>query len=108
MSHIIRSTKKQEFKGQFDVAVYVFCCMGCHWQVQGGYRARSDVGGARALLECFAEAHRQHLLEDHDDDIDVTIDWGDGTGHAAGTVNPDGSSQAALMAVRLPSWWVDR
>lgn len=105
----IRTAGKQEFNGQFDVVRYVFCCLGCRWQIQAGYRARSDVGGARALLECFADAHREHIETDHaDHPIDVDVDWGDGTKHPGGQVNADGSSKAALAALLMPDWWVDR
>lgn len=109
MTTRIPTRGKQAFNGQFDITRYVYCCLGCAWQVQAGYRARSDVGGARSLFECFAQAHIEHIKEAHPDPIDVTVDWDDnGPGHQAGTIREDGSSEAALMAVRMPEWWVDR
>lgn len=108
MTRRIPTTRKQTFNGQFDVTRYVFCCLGCRWSVQAGYRGRSDMGGAKALLEAFATAHREHIIEAHPEPIDTVIDWGDGETHAGGQVNADGSSEAALVAHLLPEWWVDR
>lgn len=90
--------------GTIDVTRYVFCCLACPWQLQAGYRARSDLGGAEALHEAIARAGMQHNAEAHaaDDTTPVLVDE-EGDRHES-----TGRTQGALMAQRLPDWWVDR
>lgn len=101
----MRMGPKHAFNGQIDVTRYVFCCLLCRWTVQAGYRARSDVGGAQALLDAFTVAHYEHIAEAHPDGAPADaerLEWEDGTTHELA-----GKNQGALIAERLPEWWVD-
>lgn len=87
-----------------DLTRYVFMCLACPWQVQAGYRARSDLGGHQALVEAITWAGMEHAREAHtgDDTTPVMVDE-NGDRHET-----TGEKQQALMAQRVPDWCVDR
>lgn len=77
-----------------DLTLFVFVCPSCTWQVQGGARARSDLGGGAALAEALAVAAAEHNDSNHDD--------------PATAIASTGLSVNYLIPTSLPRWWVDR
>lgn len=87
-----------------DLTRYVYVCLVCDWQVQAGYRARSDIGGHEALAAAIGQAAHDHTQEAHPDDPDAPV-LVDEQGDRHHTTAAD---QGAIMAEPLPGWWVDR
>lgn len=96
-----------------DVTRYVYLCLVCPWSVQLGPRARSELGGAIEAYRAVAEVAQEHYAADHPswrpsdryggDDVEFGEQLLPGE-----PVHKLSEASGAVMAQRLPRWWVER
>lgn len=84
-----------------DPCAFVMCCPWCHWQLQIGPRAKSDLGGSVAAMQAVAWVAEQHRRAEHGD-TELPPIFG-------GLTLTDGRPPTGgVVGVGLPRWWVDR